>query len=238
MGHKVNPIGFRIGITEPWRSRWYADKKSFGRYVVEDEKIRRHIKSHYRYAGIPRIDIERTREVVLVVLFTARPGIIIGRKGSEVDRLKGELEDLVGHDVHIKIEEVSDAELEAQLVAEGICEQLSKRAHFRRVTKKAADTTMQAGARGIKIQVSGRLGGAEIARTERVVVGEIPLHTLRANISYGFSEAKTTYGHIGVKVWIYRGLRSEKEVRHAPHAQTGEVPQEPEGPDQGPGDAR
>ncbi len=233
MGHKVNPIGLRIGITEPWRSRWYADKKSFGRYVVEDEKIRRHIKRNYRYAGIPRIDIERTREVVKVILFSARPGIIIGRKGSEVDRLKGELEDVVGRTVHIKINEVASAELEAQLVSEGICEQLSKRAHFRRVMRKACDTTMQAGARGIKIQVSGRLGGAEIARTERVVVGEIPLHTLRADISYGFDEAKTSYGHIGVKVWVYRGMRSEKEARHAPHAETGEVPQEPEGSGQG-----
>jgi len=233
MGHKVNPIGFRIGITEPWRSRWYADKKSFGRYVVEDAKIRRHIKKNYRYAGIPRIDIERSRDAVKVILFSARPGIIIGRKGSEVDRLKGELEDIAGRDVHIKIEEVTKAELEAQLVAEGICEQLSKRAHFRRVMRKSGETTMQAGARGIKIQVSGRLGGAEIARSERTVTGEIPLHTLRADISYGFSEAKTNYGHIGVKVWIYRGMRSEKEVRHAPHAKKSEVPQEPEGPDQG-----
>ena len=233
MGHKVNPIGFRIGITEPWRSRWYADKKSFGRYVVEDAKIRRHIKKNYRFAGIPRIDIERSRDAVKVILFSARPGIIIGRKGSEVDRLKGELEDVVGRTVHIKIEEALAAELEAQLVAEGICEQLNKRAHFRRVMRKSGETTMQAGARGIKIQVSGRLGGAEIARSERTVVGSIPLHTLRADISYGFSEAKTNYGHIGVKVWIYRGMRSEKEVRHAPHAQKSEVPQEPEGPDQG-----
>ena len=233
MGHKVNPIGFRIGITEPWRSRWYADKKTFGRYVVEDEKIRRYIKKNYRYAGIPRIDIERTRDVVKVILFTARPGIIIGRKGSEVDRLKGELEDIVTREVQIKISEVANAELEAQLVAEGICEQLSKRAHYRRVMRKSADSAMQAGARGIKIQVSGRLGGAEIARSERLVVGEIPLHTLRADISYGFSEAKTTYGHIGVKVWVYRGERPEKEVRRAPHAQASEVPKEPEGPNPG-----
>ncbi|MFW6164505.1 MAG: 30S ribosomal protein S3 [Planctomycetota bacterium] len=233
MGHKVNPTSLRLGITEPWRSRWYANKRDFGHYVVEDERIRRHIKEQYRYAGIPRIDIERTRELVKIILYTARPGIIIGRKGSEVDKLKGELESIVGREVVIKIQEVADAELEAQLVAEGICEQLSKRAHFRRVMKKASDTTMQAGAKGIKIQVSGRLRGAEIARTERLVVGEIPLHTLRADISYGLAEAKTTYGHIGVKVWVYRGLYSEKEVRHAPHAQTGEVSQEPEGPNQG-----
>jgi len=233
MGHKVNPIGFRIGITEEWRSRWYADKKAFGHYVVEDEKIRKFVKKNYHYAGIPRIDIERTREFVKVVLFTARPGIIIGRKGSEVDKLKDELESVVRGQVQIKITEITEAELEAQLVAEGICEQLSKRAHFRRVMKKAADSTMQAGARGIKIQMGGRLGGAEIARSERTVSGEIPLHTLRADISYGFAEAKTNYGHIGVKVWIYRGLRPEKEVRHAPHAEASEIPQEPEGPNQG-----
>jgi len=233
MGHKVNPIGFRIGITEDWRSRWYADKKDFGRYVVEDEKIRRHVKKSYHYAGIPRIDIERTREQVKVVLHTARPGIIIGRKGAEIDRLKSDLEDMVGRDVQIKITEVEGPELEGQLVAEGISEQLQKRSPFRRVMKKAGDTTMQAGARGIKVQVAGRLGGSEIARSERLVVGEIPLHTLRADISYGFAEARMSYGRIGVKVWIYRGLRPEKEARRAPHAETSQAPQEPEGPHPG-----
>jgi small subunit ribosomal protein S3 len=233
MGHKVNPIGFRVGITEDWRSRWYADKKTFGRYVVEDEKVRRYIKKNYHYAGIPRIDIERTREQVKVILYTARPGIIIGRKGAEIDRLKEDLEKLAKREVQIKITEVQQAELEAQLVAESITEQLEKRSPFRRVMKKASDTTMQAGARGIKIQVGGRLGGAEIARTERLVVGEIPLHTLRADISYGLAEAKTPYGRIGTKVWIYRGEKPEKEIRRAPHAETGKVPQEPEGPTQG-----
>jgi len=233
MGHKVNPISLRIGIVEDWRSRWYADKKTFGIYVVEDEKIRRHIKANYRYAGIPRIDIERTREQVKVTLHTARPGIVIGRKGAEIDRLKDDLEGMVKRRVQITIGEVARPELEAQLVAEGICEQLQKRSPFRRVLKKTADTAMQAGANGIKIQVSGRLGGSEIARSERVVMGEIPLHTLRADISYGFSEARTTYGRIGVKVWIYRGMRPEKETKVAPHAEAGQAPEEPAGADRG-----
>ncbi|MBM4030223.1 MAG: 30S ribosomal protein S3 [Planctomycetes bacterium] len=229
MGHKTNPIGLRIGVTEDWRSRWYADAKDFGRYVVQDELVRRHVKKVYHFAGIPRIDIERTREQVKVILYTARPGIVIGRKGSEIDRMKGDLEKLVGRDVQIKIEEVTKPELEAQIVAESIVEQLEKRTPFRRVTKKAADTAMQAGAKGIKIQVGGRLGGAEIARSERLVVGEIPLHTLRADISYGFAECRTTYGRIGVKVWIYRGEKPLKEKRSAAHAEAGQAPQEPAG---------
>ena len=230
MGHKCNPIGLRIGIVEDWRSRWYADKKSFGRYVVQDELVRRFVKKNYHYAAISRIDIERTRDQVKVVLFTARPGIIIGRKGSEIERLKDELEKIVLREVQIRISETEKPELEAQLVAESIGEQLEKRAPFRRVLKRSADTTMQAGARGIKIQIGCRLGGSEMSRSERTVVGEVPLHTLRADISYGFAEARTTYGRIGVKVWIYRGEKSEKETRRAPHAETGEVPQEPEGP--------
>ncbi|MBM4037454.1 MAG: 30S ribosomal protein S3 [Planctomycetes bacterium] len=229
MGHKVHPIGFRIGVTEDWRSRWYADKKSFGHYVVQDELVRRHVKKAYHFAGIPRIDIERTREQVKVVLHTARPGVVIGRKGSEIDRLKGDLEKLVGREVQIKIEEVPKPELEAQLIAEGIVEQLEKRSPFRRVLKKTADTAMQAGAKGIKILVGGRLGGAEIARSERLVVGEIPLHTLRADISYGTAECRTTYGRIGVKVWVYRGEKPLKEKRSAAHAQAGQAPQEPAG---------
>ncbi len=229
MGHKVNPIGFRVGITEEWRSRWYAEKGEFGKCVVEDAKLRRFVKEHYYYAGIPRIDIERTREQVTVILYTARPGIIIGRKGAEIDRIKDELEKIVGREVQIRINEVTDPELDAQLVAEGIREQLQKRSPYRRVLKKVAEATVQAGAMGIKIQVGGRLGGAEIARSERTVIGSVPLHTIRADISYGFTEARTTYGRIGIKVWIYRGLRPEKEVHRAPHAQEGEAPQESAG---------
>ncbi|NQT50805.1 30S ribosomal protein S3 [bacterium] len=235
MGHKVNPIGFRIGIGEDWRSRWYASKKHFGRYVVEDEKVRQYVKKNYRFAGIPRIDIERTREQVTVILHTARPGIIIGRKGAEIDRLKEDLEKIVSSEVQVRIQEVEKPELEAQLVSEGIGEQLQKRSPFRRVLKRTAENVMQAGAKGIKIQLGGRLGGSEMARRERLVNGEIPLHTLRADISYGFTEAKTTYGHIGIKVWIYRGERPEKEVRRAAHAQADEVPQEPAGPNPGQG---
>jgi len=221
MGHKVNPIGLRIGIVEDWRSRWYADKKTFGRYVVEDERIRRYIKARFYYAGVARIDIERTREQVKVVIYAARPGIVIGRRGAEVERLKHDLDALTGRDVQLAVEEVQEPELEAQLVAEGIAEQLQKRSPFRRVMKRAAETAMQAGARGIKIQVSGRLAGAEIARSERLVVGEIPLHTLRARVSYGLAEARTTYGRIGVKVWIYRGEEPLKEESRAADAQAG-----------------
>jgi len=229
MGHKVNPIGFRVGITEDWRSRWCADKKTFGLYVVQDERVRQYIKKTYHFAGIPRIEIERTREQVKVILYAARPGVVIGRKGSEIDRLKADLEAIVGRSVQIKIEEVAKPELEGQLVAESIVEQLEKRSPFRRVMKKAADTTMQAGAKGIKIQSAGRLGGAEIARSERLVVGSIPLHTLRADISYGTHECRTPYGRIGVKVWIYRGRRALKERRSAAHAEAGQVPQESAG---------
>jgi small subunit ribosomal protein S3 len=233
MGHKCNPISLRIGIVQDWRSRWYADKKHFGTYVVQDDKVRKFVKEHYHFAGIPRIEIERTREQVKVVLACARPGIIIGRKGAEIDRLKEELEKIVGRDVQVRIVEVEQPELEAQLVAESIAEQLEKRSPFRRVTKRAAETSTQAGAQGIKIQLGGRLGGSEMARSERLVVGEIPLHTLRADISYGFTEAKTPYGRLGVKVWIYRGDRPEKEVRRAADAQADQVPQEPAGPHQG-----
>jgi len=229
MGHKTHPIGFRIGITEEWRSRWNADKKSFGLYVVQDELVRRHVKKAYHFAGIPRIDIERTREQVKIILFTARPGVVIGRKGSEIDRLKDDVERLVGREVQIKIEEVAKPELEAQLIAEGIVEQLEKRSPFRRVLKRTGENAMQAGAKGIKIQVGGRLGGAEIARSERLVVGSIPLHTIRADISYGFAECRTKYGCIGVKVWVYRGQKPLKEKRIAAHAQAGQVPQEPAG---------
>jgi len=221
MGHKVNPIGLRIGIVEDWRSRWYADKKTFGHYVVEDERIRRYIKDKFYYAGVARIDIERTREQVKVVIHAARPGIVIGRRGAEVEKLRKDLDELTGRDVQLAVEEVKEPELEAQLVAEGIAEQLQKRSPFRRVTKRAAETAMQAGARGIKIQVSGRLAGAEIARSERLVVGEIPLHTLRARVSYGLAEARTTYGRIGVKVWIYRGEEPLKEESRAADAQAG-----------------
>lgn len=224
MGQKVCPIGLRIGITQGWKSLWYADKKDFGSLLVEDQKIRKIIKKSYGFAGIPFIEIERTRQDAKVTLHSARPGLIIGRKGAEVDKLRDEIQKLIGREVVIKIKEITKPELYAQLVAENIAEQLEKRAAFRRAMKKAMDASVDAGAKGVKMQVAGRLGGAEIARTEKMSFGSIPLHTLRADVDYGFAEARTTYGVIGVKVWIYKGLiGSEKETKNAPDAKEGEV---------------
>lgn len=217
MGQKVCPIVFRLGITESWRSRWYADKKKFGKFLVEDQKIRKYIKKNYRFTGIPKVEIERTRdEGAKIIIYSARPGLIIGRKGSEIEKLKNGLEKIVEKSVDIKIQEVDKPELHAQLVAESIAEQLQKRAAYRRTIKKAVESTMGLGAKGIKVQVSGRLGGAEIARTEGATKGSIPLHTIRAIIDYGFAESMTTYGTIGVKVWIFKGLVDlGKGVNHA-----------------------
>ena len=224
MGQKVCPIGLRLGITQGWKSLWYADKKDFGALLVEDQKMRKVIKKNYGFAGIPLIEIERTRQDAKITLHTARPGLIIGRKGAEVDKLKDEIQKLIGREVVIKIKEITKPELYAQLVSENIAEQLEKRAAFRRAMKKAMDASVDAGAKGVKMQVAGRLGGAEIARTEKMSFGSIPLHTLRADVDYGFAEAKTTYGVIGVKVWIYKGLiSSEKEKRYAPDAKEGKV---------------
>ncbi len=225
MGQKVHPTSLRIGITEDWRSRWYAEKKKFGKLLVEDQKIRKYIKKGYRFTGIPKIVIERTRdEEVRVTLYTARPGLIIGRKGAEIEKLKDTIEKLVGKTVDIRIQEIDKPELEAQLVAENIAEQLQKRAAFRRTIKKAIDITMGMGAKGAKVQISGRLGGAEIARTEGSTAGSIPLHTLRANVDYGFTESLTKYGTIGVKVWIYKGLiELGKEDKNAVDAEKGKI---------------
>lgn len=225
MGQKVCPISLRLGITENWRSRWYADKKKFGKLLVEDQKIRRYIKKNYRFTGISKVEIERTRdEGAKIIIFSARPGLIIGRKGAEIEKLKEGIERLVEKTVEIKIREIEKPELEAQLVAENIAEQLQKRAAFRRTIKKAVDSTMDFGAKGVKVQVSGRLAGAEIARTEGATVGSIPLHTLRANIDYGFAEALTGYGTIGVKVWIYKGLVDlGKGVGYAVDAEKGKI---------------
>ena len=211
MGQKVNPIGFRTGIMTGWNSRWYASKKEFSDLLVEDKKLRDFIKQKFRYAGIPKIEIERTRDEVKVILHTARPGIIIGRKGQEVERLQEELQGLIGRRINIKIEEIGRPELQAQLVAEDIAEQLAKRSGFRRTMKRAMEQTMEAGAKGIKIQLAGRLGGAEMARREKQISGSIPLSTLRAIIDYGFTEAKTPQGHIGVQVWINQGMYQDQE---------------------------
>ncbi len=211
MGQKVNPISFRLGISADWRSRWYARKREFGALVVQDSNIRRHVKAKYAFAGVSRIDIERTREEVRVILHCARPGVIIGRKGVEVDRLRGQLQDMLDVKVDLRIEEVHHPELSAQLVAEALAEQLSRRASFRRAIRKVAETTMGAGARGVRIRLAGRLGGSEMSRKELLRVGSVPLHTLRAKIDYGFAESKTTYGHIGIKVWINLGMMDETE---------------------------
>jgi len=206
MGQKVCPTGLRLGITETWRSRWYAEKKNFGDYLVEDEKIRRFIKQNYQYAGVSKIEIERTREELNVIVHSARPGLLIGRKGVEVERLKNELEDLTSGNVEISVQEVPQPELSAQLVAEDVAQQLERRSSFRQTIKKAAEMTMDAGAEGARVQIAGRLGGAEIARRVHTIEGSIPLHTLTAKIDYGFAEARTKYGTIGVKVWINNGL--------------------------------
>lgn len=219
MGQKVSPIGLRTGINLDWQSRWYASKQNFGGLLVEDQRIRAFIKRNYKYAGIPLIEVERVRDEVKVVLHTARPGVIIGRKGAEVDRLRDQLEDLTGRQVAVNIKEVNRPELEAQLMAESVAEQLEKHASFRRTMRRAIETAMNAGAEGIKVMVAGRLGGSEMARRTHMSEGKIPLQTLDADISYGFTEAKTNYGHIGVKVWIYRGpYEKEKPKGQAPAA--------------------
>jgi len=213
MGQKIHPTGFRVGITENWRSRWYASKKDFGRLLFEDQMIRRYIKREYGFAGISRVEIERTGEEVKIIVHSARPGVLIGKKGAKIDKLKADLEGMTQKKVSIDTKEITKPDLEAQLVAESIAEQLAKRASFRRTMKRSMQATMQEGAAGIKIQLSGRLGGAEMARTEHSSEGKIPLQTLRANIDYGFAEARTTYGHIGIKVWIYRGEFPLREKR-------------------------
>ncbi|MEX0867903.1 MAG: 30S ribosomal protein S3 [Pirellulales bacterium] len=226
MGQKVNPVGFRTGVMIGWKSRWYASKKDFADLLVEDHKLRKYIKEKYRYAGIPKIEIERTRDEVKVVLFTARPGIIIGRKGQAIEQLQDELQGLIGRRINIKIEEISRPEIQAQLVAEDVAEQLLKRAGFRRVMKRAMETTMEAGAKGIKIQLAGRLGGAEMARREKQSSGSIPLSTLMAKIDYGFTEAKTPQGNIGIQVWVNQGFYEGEDI-DGQHAQEGEAPKKP-----------
>jgi len=225
MGQKVNPIGFRTGIMEGWKSRWYASKQEFSSLLLEDHKLRKYIHEKYKFAGIPKVEIERTRDEVKVILHTARPGVIIGRKGTEVERLQMELQDLIGRRTNIKIEEIDRPEIQAQLVAEDIAEQLAKRVAFRRCMKRAIETTMEAGAKGIKIQLAGRLGGAEMARCEKANAGSLPLSTLRAKIDYGFTEAKTAQGHIGVQVWVNQGMY--EEPTDGADAQEGQAPKKP-----------
>ncbi len=239
MGQKVNPHGFRLGITTDFKSRWYADKL-YKDYVAEDVAIRRMLQKGMERAGISKVEIERTRDRVRVDIHTARPGIVIGRRGAEADRIRGDLEKLTSKQIQLNILEVKNPEIDAQLVAQGVAEQLSSRVSFRRAMRKAMQTSMKGGAKGIRVQCAGRLGGAEMSRSEFYREGRVPLHTLRADIDYGFYEARTTFGRIGVKVWIYRGdapvTRAEREAAAAAiraGARPGGAPGGPRGP-QGP----
>ena len=227
MGQKVNPTGFRIGVVEGWRSRWYASKREYGDLLIEDHKIRTFIKTKYQFAEIPRVEVERTRDQVVVHLHTARPGIIIGRKGQEVDRLKGELEELTGRRMELKIVEVNNPMRSAVLVAEKMAQQLTRRGSFRRTIKRTLDEVMESGVLGIKVELSGRLGGAEMSRKEKANRGSIPLSTLRRQIDYGFAISQTSMGVIGVKVWIDLGDYADEEKSDGTHAKTGQASKNP-----------
>jgi small subunit ribosomal protein S3 len=227
MGQKVRPTGFRLGITESWKSKWYAPKKEFSTLLGEDLRLRKYILNKYQYSGIPRIEIERTRDQVIVHLHTARPGIIIGRKGQEVDKLKAELEEFTGRRMDLKIVEVSQPARNAVLIAEDIAQQLLKRTSFRRAIKKAMDTVMEAGAFGVKVELSGRLGGAEMSRTEKAIRGSIPLSTILRSIDFGFAVARTAQGAIGCKVWIDNGPYLDGVSGNGANAEASQAPQKP-----------
>jgi small subunit ribosomal protein S3 len=225
MGHKVNPYGFRLGITTDWKSRWFSEKE-YKKYLHEDVAIRRYLTRNLSHAGISKVDIERTRDRVRVDIHTARPGVVIGRRGAEADRIRADLDKMTGKQVTLNILEVKGTEVDAQLVAQGVAEQLASRVSFRRAMRRAVNSAMKGGAKGIRVQCSGRLGGAEMARTEWYREGRVPLHTLRAHIDWGLAEARTTFGVIGVKVWIYKGevlpSREEQEADRArARARTG-----------------
>ena len=221
MGQKVNPHGIRVGIIKDWDSKWFANRKDFGDSLVEDYKIRKFLKKKLFNSGIAKIEIEKKQEKTLITLHAAKPGIIIGKGGTEIEKLKADVKKLIGKDVHINIVEIKVPDMNAQLVAENIAAQLEKRISFRRAMKQCMQRTMKMGAKGIKTAVSGRLGGAEIARCEHYHEGTIPLQTLRADIDYGFWEADTTYGKIGVKVWIYKGEVLPENKRAKAQAEGG-----------------
>ena len=211
MGQKVSVNGFRLGITRDWDSRWFAkSKQEFGDLLIQDQKIRKFIKGQFAFAGIPKMEIERQGEAINVIVHAARPGILIGRKGAKVEKLRTDLETMTKRTIKLDIREINRPELSGQLVAENVAEQLRKRSSFRRTLRKAVRFPMEKGAKGVKLTVSGRLGGAEMARTETVIEGSIPLHTLDADIDYGLAEARTTAGTIGVKCWVYKGLVERK----------------------------
>lgn len=220
MGQKVNPIGLRVTVTKDWRSRWIADKRNYGALVAEDERIRNQVKQRLKDAAVPDVLIERYANRVRITVLTARPGVVIGRKGQDIDVLREEISKMTGKEVYVDIREIRDADKNAQLVAESIALQMERRISFRRAMRRAAQMAMELGADGIRIHMAGRLGGAELARRESLREGRVPLHTLRENIDYGFAEARTVAGRIGVKVWICHGeaARAEKEKSHATYA--------------------
>lgn len=205
MGHKVNPIGIRLGISKDWNSKWFAGKRQYAENLVSDLKVRELLKKKLAQAGVSRIQIDRPQKNADITIFTARPGVVIGKKGEDIEKLRREVSAIMGVDAHINVSEIRKPELDAQLVAESIAQQLERRIMFRRAMKRAVQNAMRLGSLGIKVNVAGRLNGAEIARSEWYREGRVPLHTLRADIDYGLAEAKTTYGIIGVKVWIYKG---------------------------------
>jgi len=232
LGHKVHPVGFRLGVTKDWQAKWFADKqRTFRTLLLEDMKFRGEIWARYPDAGVARVEIERGPHEVVVTIHTARPGIVIGRGGQRVEEMRKMLEDLSAKRVRINIQEVRQPELDAYLVARNVADQVQRRLSFRRAVKQAASRSMQAGAKGVKIIISGRLGGAEIARTEKELQGRVPLHTLRADIDYGLAEARTTMGRVGVKCWINRGeilpARREPELETEVVSSLFEQPEEP-----------
>ena len=226
MGQKINPVGLRLGINRTWDSRWFADGRDYGRLLHEDLKVRRELKKRLAQAGVSRIIIERPHKKCRVTIYAARPGVVIGKKGADIEKLRKDIAAMTDGEVHLNIVEVRKPEVDAQLIAENIAQQLERRVAFRRAMKRAMQSAMRLGAKGVRINVSGRLGGAEIARMEWYREGRVPLHTLRADIDYGVYEAKTTYGIIGVKVWVFKG----EVLEHDPMAQDKRWAQEAAGP--------
>jgi small subunit ribosomal protein S3 len=227
MGQKVHPVGIRLGITKEWSSRWYANSQTFPGYVEQDHRIREFLRAKLKDASVSRIHIERSAKKANITIHTARPGVVIGKKGEDIEKLRGEVSKLLKmalHDVRLNIAEIRKPELDALLVAEGIAQQLERRVQFRRAMRRAVTNTMRIGAEGIKVRVSGRLNGAEIARSEWYREGRVPLHTFRADIDYGLAEARTTYGVIGVKVWVFRGEVREGAAEQTTSAEPGEAP--------------
>jgi len=225
VGHKVNPISMRLGYIKNWRSRWFARKKDFADFLHEDLAVRKYVKKNFSAAGISAVDIERASNRAKIIIYTARPGIIIGRKGADIDRLRDDLQEKTKKEIYIEIKEVKNPAIEAQLVAENIAFQLEKRIAFRRAMKKAVQQAMNSGALGIKVKCAGRLGGAEMSRTEGYKEGKVPLQTFRADIDYGFTEAHTTYGLIGVKSWIYKGDILDKKAVNKASSEEAEAPE-------------